>query len=185
MFNKKEMKKEITKICTCGVPLYLHATCCGWLNANYCIAPKNDEEREYKRLWEEAHPNTGFAGVQKEQEKDKPKLTEKVDYAKDVQSSMSDEEIRIVNMLADQEPSCYADIAAIMIEYTAIKSIRISELEARVRELEGVLDKAGDRISDYLDGYSTLEEKAFQSGIACALKEIQLATNALKVNNQP
>lgn len=45
------------------------------------------------------------------------KLTRKVRYSKAVEAAMSEEEKAIVNMLADREPSCYADIALIMIEY--------------------------------------------------------------------
>jgi len=48
--------------CVCGVPNYLHGTACGWLNAVYCIEPKNEDEKCYKSLWEDAHPS-GIIGT--------------------------------------------------------------------------------------------------------------------------
>lgn len=48
-----ESNTEINK-CTCGVPLNLHATCCGWANANLIIYPSNEQEREWQRLKLEA-----------------------------------------------------------------------------------------------------------------------------------
>jgi hypothetical protein len=153
LFNPKQ-PKEPTNICNCGVPLYLHATCCGWLNANYCITPKNDEEREYKRLWEEAHPNTGFAGVPKElpnidwdgiskpldpdnyPECSEPKEQEKEKTREDVLKNLGFNKSKIsTNILLAMDR--WGNI-----EYMnglQTQDTRISELEARVKELEEAL----------------------------------------------
>ena len=43
-------KTENKTICpVCGVPEYLHATCCGWQNANLILFPKNDEEIQWQK----------------------------------------------------------------------------------------------------------------------------------------
>lgn len=45
----------------------------------------------------------------------KNKLTEKVQYPDGIEATLTDEQIRLVNMLADEEPTCYLEIADIII----------------------------------------------------------------------
>lgn len=40
--------------CDCGVPNHLHGTACGWVNAGVNVAPSNEEEREWLRMWSKA-----------------------------------------------------------------------------------------------------------------------------------
>lgn len=43
----------------CTVPLHLHGTCCGWINANYILNPRTELEAQWKRLKEEASGMNG------------------------------------------------------------------------------------------------------------------------------
>lgn len=83
------------------------------------------------------------------------KLTDKVQYSDAVK--LSEEEIKIVNMLADKEPSCYADIAAIMIEYNQAKDQRIKELENR-------LDKINDNKAGFNEKHLNNVIRNYQGG---------------------
>jgi predicted transcriptional regulator len=48
---------------------------------------------------------------------EKPKLSEKAQYSKDLAATLSDEQIELINWLIEKEPSCYADIADLMLKY--------------------------------------------------------------------
>lgn len=69
--------------------------------------------------------------------KSKEVLTDKVQYAHS--SEMTDQQIKLVNMLTDIEPSCYLDIADIIIEQSAADKERIKELESILSEINDLL----------------------------------------------
>lgn len=45
-----ENDKTICQVEGCGVPRYLHATCCGWNNANLIIYPQDEDEIGFQKL---------------------------------------------------------------------------------------------------------------------------------------
>lgn len=94
---------------------------------------------------------------------EKIKLTRKVRYSKAVEAAMSEEEKSIVNMLADKEPSCYADIAVIMIEYSKQYATQVAE---------AVKDECINKISGYIESAETTDDELFQQGIKRALTEV-------------
>lgn len=65
----------------------------------------------------------------------KPKLTDKVQYSDEAKNALSDQEILIINALADKEPSCYADIAAIIIELYAKKEDQLKRCKKALEEV--------------------------------------------------
>jgi|GEM_PF-3661048 hypothetical protein len=71
-------------------------------------------------------------------------LTDKVQYSDELKGSLSDEHIKIVNMLADKEPSCYADIADIMLESTASKDEEIKRLREALEKIADMLQEEYD-----------------------------------------
>lgn len=54
------MENQEIKHCpvkTCGVPMHLHNTCCGWVNASLIVSPQTPQEQEWRDKWIEANPN--------------------------------------------------------------------------------------------------------------------------------
>lgn len=64
----------------------------------------------------------------------KTKLTDKVNYSESLTSELTDTETKIINDLADLEPSCYADIAQFVIEYSSQQNTALMEENARLKE---------------------------------------------------
>lgn len=76
--------------------------------------------------------------VQKEEDKTVEgdhKLTDKVDYSAPLADQLNNEEVDIINQLADLMPSCYADIALFTIKYSQGKNAELMEENACFRKL--------------------------------------------------
>jgi len=55
----KDNEDEI-KYCNCQVPLHLHGTCCGWMNAKIIVYPKNENEIIWQIRTKQAQPHINF-----------------------------------------------------------------------------------------------------------------------------
>jgi len=113
----------------------------------------------------------------------KTKLTDKVNYTN--ASEMSEAQIKLVNMLSEKEPSCYWEIADIILEQTASLTTLLKTSQANERRMEhdyARLEGEKKEVEAERDGYkAALEEIASYHNEDSMYSELtKIANNALK-----